>query len=79
MHNSKLLESETYIGGHVEALQSGIFRSDLPCQFRLKREMFDTLISDLDSHLEHAIVREGGMDITQVTNLQVLPSPQPQP
>ena len=24
------LESETYIGGHVEALRTGIYRSDLP-------------------------------------------------
>ena len=30
-----LLESETYIGGHVECLESGVFRSDLPTKFRL--------------------------------------------
>lgn len=29
-----LLESETYIGGHVEALQSGVFRSDIPSKYR---------------------------------------------
>ncbi|KAK3267055.1 DNA polymerase epsilon catalytic subunit A [Cymbomonas tetramitiformis] len=39
MHGGKLLESETYIGGHVECLHSGIYRADLPCQFRLKRRM----------------------------------------
>lgn len=30
-----LLDSETYIGGHVECLESGVFRSDLPTRFRL--------------------------------------------
>lgn len=29
------LESETYVGGHVEALESGVFRSDIPTHFKL--------------------------------------------
>ena len=37
MHQGHLLESETYIGGHVEALQAGVYRADIPCQFRVKR------------------------------------------
>ena len=32
-----LLDAETYVGGHVEALESGVFRSDLPIHFRLVR------------------------------------------
>lgn len=36
-----LLESETYVGGHVEALESGVFRSDLPTHFRLDPTAFD--------------------------------------
>ena len=28
-----LLTGETYVGGHVEAIESGVFRSDLPLQF----------------------------------------------
>lgn len=35
-----LLESETYVGGHVEALEAGVFRSDLPAKFRLVPEAF---------------------------------------
>ena len=31
-----LLDSETYIGGKVEAIESGVFRSDLPVKFKLK-------------------------------------------
>lgn len=34
-HKSHLLESETYIGGHVECLESGVFRSDIPTGFKL--------------------------------------------
>lgn len=30
-----VLDQETYVGGHVEALESGVFRSDLPCRFRM--------------------------------------------
>lgn len=30
-----VLDSETYVGGHVEALESGVFRSDIPCRFRM--------------------------------------------
>ena len=30
-----VLDSETYVGGHVEALESGVFRADLPCRFRM--------------------------------------------
>ena len=36
MYKGHLLESETYIGGTVEALESGVFRSDLPTRFKLK-------------------------------------------
>lgn len=31
-----LLDSETYIGGKVEAIESGVFRSDLPMRFKTK-------------------------------------------
>lgn len=30
------MESETYIGGHVECLETGVFRSDLPTKFQLE-------------------------------------------
>ena len=36
MYKGHLLESETYIGGKVEALESGVFRSDLETSFRVK-------------------------------------------
>lgn len=35
-----VLDSETYVGGHVEALESGVFRSDIPCRFKMVRLNF---------------------------------------
>lgn len=35
-----VLDQETYVGGHVEALESGVFRADLPCRFRMVRHEY---------------------------------------
>ena len=35
MFEGHLLSSETYVGGHVEALEAGVFRSDIPTQFKI--------------------------------------------
>lgn len=35
MYEGHLLESETYVGGHVEALEAGVFRSDIPVDFKM--------------------------------------------
>ena len=48
MFKGHLLESETYIGGHVEALESGVFRSDLPAKFKLNPGMMDQLLTSLE-------------------------------
>ena len=36
MYNGHLLASETYVGGHVEALEAGVFRSDIPLEFKIE-------------------------------------------
>lgn len=33
-HDGHVLHQETYVGGHVEALESGVYRADIPCRFR---------------------------------------------
>ena len=35
MYEGHLLASETYVGGHVEALEAGVFRSDIPSEFKI--------------------------------------------
>lgn len=66
--NNRLLESETYIGGHVECLESGVFRSDLPTYFKLDPSAYEQLINNLDRDLQYAIRVEGKMDLESVCN-----------
>lgn len=42
-YKNRLLESETYIGGHVECLESGVFRSDLPTKFQLDPSGYEVI------------------------------------
>ena len=58
-YNGHLLSSETYIGGHVECLESGVFRSDIPCDFRLNPAGYQELLDNLDDDLEYALRVEG--------------------
>ncbi|KAJ7947960.1 DNA polymerase epsilon catalytic subunit [Quillaja saponaria] len=67
-HQNHLLESETYIGGHVECLESGVFRSDIPTSFKLESSAYKQLINNLDRDLQYAIRVEGKMDMESVTN-----------
>ncbi|KAL6634447.1 hypothetical protein ACP70R_027118 [Stipagrostis hirtigluma subsp. patula] len=67
-YNNRLLESETYIGGHVECLETGVFRSDLPTKFQLEPSAYEQLIGNLDRDLQYAISVEGKLDIDSVTN-----------
>ncbi|GMN22998.1 hypothetical protein TIFTF001_043613 [Ficus carica] len=67
-YNNRLLESETYIGGHVECLESGVFRSDLPTSFKLDPSAYEQLINNLDRDLQYAIRVEGKMDLDTVSN-----------
>jgi len=40
-YEGHLIDTETYVGGHVEALRAGVFRSDIP-------ESFDLIPAALD-------------------------------
>ena len=35
LYNGHLLVAETYIGGHVEALECGVYRNDLEYRFKI--------------------------------------------
>lgn len=65
-----VLESETYIGGHVEAIRTGVFRSDLPLDFTIDINALDDLQSSLDDTLKFAITVEGKMKMDDVTNYE---------
>eukprot|EP00963_Diacronema_lutheri_P012452 scaffold1758_cov333-Pavlova_lutheri.AAC.12 len=57
-HKEHLLESETYIGGHVECLESGVFRADIPTHFRLQPTAFQMLMDRLDRDMGFALEKE---------------------
>jgi DNA polymerase epsilon subunit 1 len=63
-----LLESETYVGGHVESIEAGVFRSDIPCNFAIDPTAIDELINDLDAALKFSIVVEEKKKLEDVTN-----------
>jgi len=67
-HNGHLLESETYIGGKVECLETGVYRSDIEYEFDLKPSAFQQLIDNIDRDLCFAIEVEGGKDRKDVEN-----------
>jgi DNA polymerase epsilon subunit 1 len=39
-NDGHLLTTETYVGASVEALESGVFRSDIPCRFKIVPYVF---------------------------------------
>ncbi|XP_059531846.1 DNA polymerase epsilon catalytic subunit A isoform X2 [Myotis daubentonii] len=65
-----VLDAETYVGGHVEALESGVFRSDIPCRFRMNPAAFDFLLQRVEKTMRHAIEEEEKVPMEQVTNFQ---------
>jgi DNA polymerase epsilon subunit 1 len=69
-YNSHLLDSETYVGGHVDALESGVFRSDLDYKFRVVPETCQKLIDNLDRDLEFALEVEGKLKREDVSNYE---------
>ncbi|KAL1514239.1 hypothetical protein ABEB36_003526 [Hypothenemus hampei] len=73
-HDGHVLHQETYVGGHVEALESGVFRADIPCRFRIVTEAVDNLLEQVPKTLEHAITVEEGIPLEDVTNLEEVTS-----
>jgi DNA polymerase epsilon subunit 1 len=67
-HDGHLLESETYIGGKVECLETGVYRSDIEYKFELKPTAFQGLIDNVDRDLTFAIEVEGGLDRSKIVN-----------
>ncbi|KAJ7642294.1 hypothetical protein B0H17DRAFT_960164 [Mycena rosella] len=70
MYDGHLLASETYVGGHVEALEAGVFRSDIPTHFKIEPSAVQQLIDDLDAALTFCIVEESKSSLENVTNYE---------
>ncbi|KAK2800573.1 DNA polymerase epsilon catalytic subunit [Onygenales sp. PD_10] len=63
-----LLDSQTYVGGHVESIEAGVFRSDIPVNFSLDPGAIDELLDDLDAALKFSITVEEKKSLDDVTN-----------
>ncbi|EPQ51216.1 DUF1744-domain-containing protein [Gloeophyllum trabeum ATCC 11539] len=68
MYEGHLLASETYVGGHVEALEAGVFRSDIATHFKIEPSAAQKLIDELDAALMFCIVKESKASMEDVTN-----------
>nr|XP_026494308.1 DNA polymerase epsilon catalytic subunit A [Vanessa tameamea] len=67
-NDGHVLETETYVGGHVEALESGVFRADIKCKFRIVPSAIDMLMENTEKTMKHAIEVEEGIPLDLVTN-----------
>ncbi len=67
-HMGHVLESETYIGGKVECLETGVYRSDIEYEFDMVPSAFDGLIANIDRDLKFAIEVEGGKKMEDIIN-----------
>jgi DNA polymerase epsilon subunit 1 len=65
-----LLDSETYVGGHVESIEAGVFRSDIPVNFAVDPSAVDELLRDLDAALTFSITVEEKKSMDDITNYE---------
>ncbi|CCW68940.1 unnamed protein product [Phytomonas sp. Hart1] len=71
-YEGHLIDTETYIGGRVEALRSGVHRADLPIAFNLNSDTYQSLINDLDDVLKFTLENENHLAVAEVTNMEAV-------
>lgn len=69
-YEGHLLESETYVGGHVESLEAGVFRSDIATDFKIDPTAIDQLLRDLRETLKFTIEVENHKSMEDVENFE---------
>lgn len=69
-HDGHLIESETYVGGHVEALAAGIFRADLDCDFTIQSPAVKELLEEVDRTIKFFIEVECKADVKDLVNYE---------
>lgn len=67
-YDGHLLETETYVGGHVESLKAGVFRNDIKNDFKIDPSAIDELLNDLSEALKFCIEVENNTTMDKVTN-----------
>lgn len=67
-YEGHLIESETYVGGHVESLEAGVFRSDIPNDFKIEPEAVDGILDELHESIRFCVEVENGKKLDDITN-----------
>lgn len=67
-HNGKLIDTQTYIGGHVECLRVGVYRSDIPVRFKLEKSGYQDLINKTEQIMDFALQVEAKVNKDDVEN-----------
>jgi DNA polymerase epsilon subunit 1 len=69
-NEGNVIDTETYVGASVEALESGVFRADIPAKFRVQPEAIQTLIDDVQRTMQRAIEIEEKVPLSMVVNFE---------
>ena len=69
-NDGHMLDSETYVGGHVEAIEAGVFRADIPFRFKIVPDACQLLIDGIEDTMRHTIVKEEGVPMEKVLNFE---------
>ncbi len=56
-----LIDNETYSGGHVECLNVGIYRVDIPTEFNFDYKAYEELINNVEEYLIFNLKIKGNM------------------
>lgn len=65
-----LIDSETYVGGHVEAVESGVFRADIACRFKLDIETLEHLKEEIRPTMEHSLRNDAKLEPEELTDFE---------
>ena len=69
-YNGHLVESETYVGGHVESLEAGVFREDIKTKFEVEVPALEELLSQLDAALRFTVETELKLSMDDIVNFE---------
>lgn len=69
-YNGHFIDSETYIGGKVECLHNGIYRSDLETDFEVDQQSYRTLAENVEKVVEFCVRVEQGRSLDELANLE---------
>lgn len=67
-----LIDTETYVGGHVAAFHSGVYRHDIPIDMKVDINKCKDLLKNLDDILKFVIEVEGESSMDDIENYNAI-------